>query len=191
MHYISLRFLLFHGQILPSEVSLHRLIASKGSTIWSWCKDPIHHSFRLFPRLKASSFFLVIIHSNALLLVISSANNASFFPPPLCHGAEHHQSHPESLQKNIFWSSPSATSGLVKPPRSPTRNLTTYTPTPSFIDSTCIPRNWTRPIPNKFATFAGSVMNLSEETICETQLLTDQKLSSSIFPCCSSVRPDR
>ena len=27
---------------------------------------------------------------------------------------------------------------------------------------------------------------------CETQLLTDQKLSSSIFPCCCSfVRPDR
>ena len=30
------------------------------------------------------------------------------------------------------------------------------------------------------------------EPNCETQLLTDQKLSSSIFPCCCSfVRPDR
>ena len=34
-------------------------------------------------------------------------------------------------------------------------------------------------------------LNLNLMSCCETQLLTDQKLSSSIFPCCLFVRPHR
>ena len=89
------------------------LIDCKGSAVLPWSPYPIHHSFLLFPWLEASLFFLVISCSNASLLVISWSNNASSFPPPLCHRADHHQGHPESLQENIFWSAPSATSGLV------------------------------------------------------------------------------
>ena len=51
---------------------------------------------------------------------------------------------------------------------------------------TCIPRNWTRPIPNKFATLAGSVMNLGTQIIKGHQLtrrpwpLQGQKWSNAI-----------
>ena len=135
----------------------------KGSTVLPCWPYPIHHSLLLFPQLEVSLFFfLEISWANASFLEISWANNASPSPPPLCHRAEHHQGHPESLQENIFQSTQSATSGLVidqarpvvKLPEAQRQawNLTTYTPTLSCIDSTCIPRNWTRPIPNKFAT---------------------------------------
>ena len=48
------------------------------------------------------------------------------------------------------------------------RNQNTSAPTLSLLIPTCIPRNWTRPIPNKFAKFAGSVMNLkTNQRVCD------------------------
>ena len=86
----------------------------KGSTVLPCWPYPIHHSLLLFPQLEVSLFFfLEISWANASLLEISWASNASSSPLPLCHRAEHHQSHPESLQENIFQSTQSATSVLV------------------------------------------------------------------------------
>ena len=70
---------------LPLLVRLHQIIVLP-------CPYPIHDSLLLFHQLKAPH------------LVRSWSNNASSLPPPFCNRAEHHQSHPESLQDKNFWS---------------------------------------------------------------------------------------
>ena len=68
---------------LPLLVRLHQIIVLP-------CPYPIHDSLLLFHQLKAPH------------LVRSWSNNASSLPPPFCNRAEHHQSHPESLQDKKF-----------------------------------------------------------------------------------------